>query len=175
MPDHGDIVNLACQQTGRLYAAKPGPSGGWRMALTQEVFRDGADPGDAAQEFQLVKQGTWFGFRALAAEGRMLQCRRKASAENRLIFYSALFGINEQWQVADSSPGRAPGMWNMAFRSRQANFRLDVVLHLVPGSLTRAFSHYEAEPRQGKPGQENGGAMLDLSQKLIQGLSLIHI
>ena len=74
-------------------------------------------------------QGAWFGFRSAAAGGRLLQARRRGCS--RLAFFSAGFGVWEQWELVAGDPTAHPwACLPLGFRSR----RLPQVLRSPPRS-----------------------------------------
>uniref|UniRef100_A0A7S3UCA5 Sfi1 spindle body domain-containing protein n=1 Tax=Picocystis salinarum TaxID=88271 RepID=A0A7S3UCA5_9CHLO len=87
----------------------------------------------------VVRHGNWYGFRAGVANGKFLQVRKKGL--NRLCFFSAKFGIWEQWELvppddgSDNSNGsnEYPVKVAMTFRSRRLpSFVLRVQVVLIP-------------------------------------------
>lgn len=64
----------------------------------------------------MMKQDGWLGFRSASAEGRFLQVRRKGSS--RLAFFSANFGIWEQWELVEGDISQPWNRQRMGFRSR---------------------------------------------------------
>lgn len=87
----------------------------------------------------VVRHGNWYGFRAGVANGKFLQVRKKGL--NRLCFFSAKFGIWEQWELVPSDGGDDiskggnddPVKVAMMFRSRRLpSFVLRVQVVLIP-------------------------------------------
>ena len=62
---------------------------------------DVVDPSDAVTQLEVIRQGSWVGFRSAAACDRLLQARRRGA--HRLAFFSANLGTWEQWEVPELS------------------------------------------------------------------------
>ena len=62
-------------------------------------------------------QGNWIGFRSAAAEDRFLQLRRRG--KQKLAFFSANFGVWEQWELVAGETKQPWSTQRMGLRSRQ--------------------------------------------------------
>lgn len=62
-------------------------------------------------------QGNWVGFRSVAAEDRFLQLRRRG--KQKLAFFSANFGVWEQWELVAGEPKQPWSENRLGFRNRQ--------------------------------------------------------
>ena len=107
----GDVVALALANTGEFLAAskvrtgEPGAAQGSVAAssaaesppATQYTLvptrKGGID--DEAVFLEVVRDGPWIGLKSWVANGALLQAKRKGT--HRLAFYSARFGVYEQW------------------------------------------------------------------------------
>lgn len=75
------------------------------------------DMGNEPTSLSTLAQGAWFGFRSAAAGGRLLQARRRGCS--RLAFFSAGFGVWEQWELVAGDPAAEPwACLPLGFRSR---------------------------------------------------------
>ncbi|KAL0023069.1 hypothetical protein WJX79_008548 [Trebouxia sp. C0005] len=114
----GDVVALMSE--GKAYKVsqaevledEPGTTNYiFRPATTNDVLSD------KAAHLEVIRQGGWVGFRSAAAEDRFLQLRRRG--RQKLAFFSANFGVWEQWELVAGEPKQAWNTQRMGLRNRQ--------------------------------------------------------
>lgn len=84
----------------------------------------------------MMKQNGWLGFRSASADGRFLQVRRKGTS--RLVFFSANFGIWEQWELVEGNVSQPWSRQRMGFRSR--NLPQVCIFSVMCASLALTFA-----------------------------------
>ncbi|KAK9821433.1 hypothetical protein WJX81_005093 [Elliptochloris bilobata] len=72
---------------------------------------------EKSAHLEIVRQGEWLGFRAVAARGRFLQARRRGAG--RLGFSNANLGTWEQWELVAGDPAAPWSRLRLSFRSRR--------------------------------------------------------
>ena len=144
------------------------------LVLTRRQAGERIAGSEPASQLRVMQQGPWVGLASDAAGGRYLQVRRRGARGQRLAFFNALFGYNEQWSLGDCQPLEASLTHSCSAEllARQSEFALTVCMSLVPAAMAgkepeRPGSQRAALGGPKEVGEE--GALLDLSQKLVQG------
>ncbi|CAL8467052.1 g6588 [Coccomyxa elongata] len=106
-----DTYVAECEARGETQE-KQGPGAEIKSAPESPV-KAGLETGDIVV---LSQENGWLGFRSASADGRFLQVRRKGTS--RLVFFSANFGIWEQWELVEGNISQPWNRQRMGFRSR---------------------------------------------------------
>ncbi|GFR41539.1 hypothetical protein Agub_g2252 [Astrephomene gubernaculifera] len=126
----GDVIMLKYQGTPYVAIKQmlPYKDDAWHHCL-ELLTEEKALESEGMAYLEVVKQGSYVGFRSGAAGNRFVQPRRKAP--HRLVFFNQNCGVWEQWDVLGDNWRSAP--WSslpMVFRNRrlpQVQLAVDVV------------------------------------------------